>query len=200
MSDIYTYKIFTDSGITKKEIFNNKKVLHLGCGSKKLKNAIGIDILKFPNVDIVHNLDIVPWPIKENSVDVIYAHSFLEHVNDTINFFNECHRVSKNGAHIIIAVPYFRSVDAFSDPTHKHFFTHNSLDYFIDGSNSLSDYEYTRNKFKKVGFWYGWPTHSKNIIIKIFKNFIYKHSHFYDQYLSILIPLKIIIWELEVKK
>jgi len=117
-----------------------------------------------------------------------------------IDFFGEVWRTGKNGSRIIISVPYFRSVDAFSDPTMKHFFTSYSMDYFLDMDSHLSNYNYTPFKFKKIGFWYGWPQSSRNPIIRLFKMFIYRFPQFYDQYLSLLLPVKCIIWELEVKK
>jgi len=42
------------------------KILDLGCGNNKRKEAVGIDREDRPGVDIIHNLDIFPWPIKDN--------------------------------------------------------------------------------------------------------------------------------------
>ena len=193
-------KIYTKKGIVKENIFEDKSVLHLGCGHKKLKGAKGVDILKISQVDVVHNLDNTPWPFENSSADIIFAHSSLEHLDNIIDFFNEVWRIGKDGCRLVISVPYFRSVDSFSDPTHKHFFTSKSLDYFIDLDDSLANYEYTKNKFKKIGFWYGWPQKSNNFLVNIFKKFIQKNQKFYDQYLSLIIPVKMLIWEPEVKK
>lgn len=196
----YIDNIYTKNGITKENPFPDKKVLHVGCGNSKLPGALGIDILQLPAVDVVHNIDKSPWPFEENSFDILYAHSVVEHLSSIPDFLIEAHRVSKNGARIIITVPYFRSTDSFNDPTHTHFFTSESLDYFLDDGNKLSRYDYTKIKFKKIGFWYGWPGESSNFIVRLFKNFIYLHKKFYDQYLSILMPVKILTWELEIKK
>jgi len=35
---------------------------NIGCGKRKYENVIGIDVLKKENVDIVHDLNIFPWP------------------------------------------------------------------------------------------------------------------------------------------
>ena len=83
---------------------------------------------------------------------------------------------------------------------HKHFFTSRSFDYFINERNSLSDYNYTKFNFKRIGFWYGWPAKSNNQIVNIFKDYIAKNNRFYDQHLSLLLPIKILTWELEVIK
>jgi SAM-dependent methyltransferase len=195
-----TLQIYTKDGITKDNIFKEKNVVHLGCGASKLKGAIGIDMLNFPSVDIIHNLNNVPWPFDSGSVDVFFAHSIVEHLDSVVSFLNEIWRIGKPGARVIISVPYFRSVDSFSDPTHRHFFTSRSMDYFLTGDNGLSRYRYSECTFKKVGFWYGWPQPPKNIFTKIFKSFIHQRPKLYDQYISLFSPVKILIWELEVEK
>ncbi|MBI2108834.1 MAG: methyltransferase domain-containing protein [Parcubacteria group bacterium] len=193
-------QIYTHRGVSKEHLFPDKKVLHLGCGNSKLAGAVGIDMLTFPSVDVVHNLDLTPWPLEANSVDVFFAHSVIGHLSSLVDFFNEVSRVGKNGSRIIISTPYFRSIDAFSDPTMKHFFTSSSMDYFLDTDSHFSGYQYTKHKFKKIGFWYGWPQLSQNPLTRLFKAFIHQYSKFYDQYLSLLIPVKILVWELEIKK
>lgn len=193
-------EIYTKAGLTKENPFAGKKVLHIGCGASKLEGSVGMDILSLSGVDIVHNLDTMPWPVETNSIDIVYAHSVVEHLTDIVAFLNEVWRVLKPGGRVIIAVPYFRCVDSFTDITHKHFFTSKSFDYFIFGSGSLSNYSYTDKKFKKIGFWYGWPQESSNPLVRMFKNFLMSNQGFYDQYLSMLFPVKILIWELEVDK
>jgi len=200
MKESFALKIYTKSGTVKDDISGGKKVLHLGCGNSKLQGAVGVDMLKVPAVDVVCNLDITPWPFEDDSVDLIFAHNVLEHVDNIVEFLNEVWRVGKNNSRIVIAVPYFRSIDAFTDPTHKHFFTANSLDYFTEEGGSLSAYGYTDYKFEKIGFWYGWPQDSDNLLVRIFKRFICKHPKFYDQYVSLFLPVKLLIWELEIKK
>jgi len=193
-------QIYTKKGVVKENTFPDKKVLHLGCGNSKLDGSIGVDILEFSAVDVIHNLDILPWPFDDNSIDVFFAHSVVGHLISVVDFMNEVQRVGKDGSRIIISTPYFRSVDSFSDPTLKHFFTSYSMDYFLDIDSHLSNYNYTPYKFKKIGFWYGWPQLSRNPLTRVFKAFIHRFPLLYDQYLSLLIPVKILVWELEVKK
>jgi SAM-dependent methyltransferase len=198
--ETYTKKIYTYSGITKEDIFQNgEEVLHIGSGKNVLKGAQTIDILDLPGVDTVHDLDRFPWPYSENSFDLIYAHSVFEHLADTLKAMEEMSRILKPYGRVIITVPHFRSTDAFADPTHKHFFTSKSMDYFIEGSG-LHDYEYTKVKYKKIGFWFGWPQEPTNPISKFVKNLISKYPDFYDSHLSLLYPVPIVIWELEVIK
>ena len=57
----------------------NKKVLDLGCGPHKLPGAVGIDLQQLPGVDVVHNLDIFPYPFEANSFDEVHCYHVLEH-------------------------------------------------------------------------------------------------------------------------
>lgn len=197
--DILTTKIYTRSGMVPGNIWGNKKVLDVGCGQRKLPGSMGMDIVERSQADVVHDASAVPWPFDNDSFDLVFANHFVEHVGDLLAFFNEAHRVLKPGGRFILQVPYFRRVDAYTDITHRHFFTSQSLDYIIKGME-LSSYNYTDRLYAKVGFWYGWPSESRNPIVRIFKRFILRHSKFYDQYLSLLLPVPCLTWELEVIK
>ena len=123
----------------------------------------------------------------------------LEHTDDVLVVIGEAYRILKPSGRLVVQVPYFRSIDAFADITHLHFFTSQSLDYVIEGSK-LSGYKYVPFRFKKIGLWYGWPTLSKNPLVRIFKFFIKHFPRFYDQYLSLIMPVSCLTWELEVIK
>lgn len=197
----YAKRIYTDKGIVKENIFSSdQSVLHIGSGSNVLPGAVTIDILDLPGVDIVHDLDTFPWPFADNHFDLIFAHSVFEHLEDQLAIMEETHRILKPHGRLVIAVPHFRCVDAFTDATHEHFFTRKSLDYYTEKPNALAGYQYTKLKYKEIGFWYGWPQESQNLLRRWFKNYIHKHPTFYDSHLSLIFPTKIIIWELEVIK
>ena len=197
---IYAERIYTRQGMVKENIFTNgERVLHIGSGKKVLMGATTIDMLNLKGVDTVHNLDSTPWPYADNTFDLIFAHSVFEHLDNQIAIMKEMSRILKPKGRIVIAVPYFRCPDAFTDPTHRHFFTTRSMDYYIEGK-SLSQYAYTDVQFTLRGFWFGWPQVSHNPFVRIFKWYITKHPRFYDSHLSLLFPMKIIIWELEVIK
>lgn len=198
--ETYAEKIYTRNGVTKENIFTHgEKALHIGPGKKVLPGAITIDVIDLPEVNIVHDLDILPWPFKDNEFDLIFAHSVFEHLDNQLAIMKEMKRILKPKGKMVIAVPYFRCPDAFTDSTHKHFFTTRSLDYYIEGK-ALSQYEYVDARFLERGFWYGWPQVSYNPLVRMFKWFIGKYPKFYDSHLSLLFPMKILIWELEVIK
>ena len=122
--------------------------LDIGCGKNKKFGFAGLDRVKMDGVDIVCNLDNERIPLGDNSVDEIFSMHFLEHVSDLLVVMTEVWRVCKNGAKITIAVPYFTSVGAFRDPTHKQFFTYETFDHFTN-TKKLPSF-YSEAKFRIV--------------------------------------------------
>ncbi len=199
MQPLWAPQIFTLKGFVKSDILGGLRALDVGCGGRKLPGSTGMDILKLPGVDVVHSFNNTPWPFEANTFDLVFMNHALEHVGDVVAVMNEVHRVLKPGGHAVIQVPYFRCIDAYNDPTHTHFFTAGTLDYFVHGSG-LSKYAYSDKLFSKVGFWYGWPHRSGNPLRQALKNFMHDHPTFYDQYLSLLMPTECLTWELEAHK
>jgi len=53
----------------------------LACGDrKKSEDYIGVDIAKTEAVDIIHDLNIFPWPFEDNSVDEVFCSHYIEHI------------------------------------------------------------------------------------------------------------------------
>ncbi|MEW6186431.1 MAG: methyltransferase domain-containing protein [Thermodesulfobacteriota bacterium] len=131
------------------------KTLDIGCGNRKVQGAVGLDKNPRSQADIVHDLDVFPYPFEDNYFDRIYGIDVLEHVTDVIRTLEEIHRLGKKGARVFLRLPHFSSTHAFGDPTHKHFFNSQSLDYVCGG---FSEYAYeTSALFKKIkvriNFW-----------------------------------------------
>lgn len=55
--------------------------LDIGCGGNKNPNFVGIDILPLPDVDIVHNIELTPWPLPDECVLTAVASHVLEHIS-----------------------------------------------------------------------------------------------------------------------
>lgn len=119
---------------TKKEETPEIIALDLGCGQRKAEiqyftenlqitptKVIGLDIASCEDVDIVHDLTVFPYPIEDNSIDVIYSSHFVEHLDgiERMKFFNECYRILKPEGKMRLLHPYYKSVRAVQDPTHK---------------------------------------------------------------------------------
>jgi len=104
--------------------------LDIGCGNHKDTGWVGIDIQQLPGVDIVHDLNMHPWPIEADSVEEAKAWHIIEHIPPVainsagetwfpfLEFMDECWRVLKPGAHIDIETPYGSSNGFIHDPTH----------------------------------------------------------------------------------
>jgi len=59
---------------------DEKIKLNLACGDKKKEGFIGIDITETDSTDIIHDLNVYPWPFEDNSVDEIYCSHYIEHI------------------------------------------------------------------------------------------------------------------------
>lgn len=175
-----------------------KQILHLGCGYKKIAGAIGIDILKSSQADIIHNLDKFPYPFKSSMFNEIIAENVVEHLENIPKVMAEIHRISKNGAKLLITTSHFTSVDSFTDPTHKHFFTSRSFDYFVPKTD-LYKYGYSKFPYKKISVSVG-PHNSRSLLLKPILAFINKKLVFYEKRFAFLFPVGTITFKLEVVK
>jgi SAM-dependent methyltransferase len=94
--------------------------LDLGCGTRKQAGFVGVDVRPFDGVDVVHDLT-TPWPWEDASADEVYASHVVEHFTppQRIHFFNELHRVLKQGGRATIITPHWCSGRAFGDLTHQ---------------------------------------------------------------------------------
>jgi SAM-dependent methyltransferase len=99
------------------------EILDVGCGSSKVPGSIGLDISPNTAADIVHDLDVFPYPIEDDSFDEILLQDVIEHVAEPIRLFEELHRIARAGARIQLRTPHFSSVLAYGDPTHRHYYS-----------------------------------------------------------------------------
>ena len=125
------------------------KVLDLGCGNAKEEGAFGIDYRFSKGVDIVHDLNVYPWPLENDSFDLIFCKHIIEHLSDVIKAVEEIHRVLKKGGVVKIYTPHVSNIMSFKDPTHKWHFTCGSFDYFIKGLQE-NEVPYTSVSFELV--------------------------------------------------
>jgi SAM-dependent methyltransferase len=95
----------------------------VGCGSAKTEGAVGLDISAQTQADIVHDLDVFPYPLEDASFDQILLQDVIEHLAEPIRVFEELHRIARPGARIQLRTPHFSSVLAYGDPTHRHYFS-----------------------------------------------------------------------------
>ena len=98
-------------------------VLDVGCGSAKYPGAVGLDISADTAADVVHDLDVFPYPFDDASFDQVLMQDVIEHVAEPIKVIAELARICRPGARIHLRTPHFSSLLAYSDPTHRHYFS-----------------------------------------------------------------------------
>ncbi len=107
-------------------------VLDVGCGSKKLAGATGLDISADTDADVVHDLDVFPYPIEDESFDHVILQDVIEHVAEPMRVVGELHRILRPGGTLQLRTPHFSSVLAYGDPTHRHFYSRSAIRYLAD--------------------------------------------------------------------
>jgi SAM-dependent methyltransferase len=129
-----------------KEEFPNELVADIGCSKGKLAGTIGVDIMPHKGVDILTDLNQTPWPIKDNSLVLIFFNNIIEHLHKVIKTMEEIHRILKPNGLVVIRTPHFSHCESFKDPTHIWHLTYESFDYFIRGKElglySNKEFEY----------------------------------------------------------
>ncbi|MEK7493608.1 MAG: hypothetical protein AAB630_00465 [Patescibacteria group bacterium] len=123
--------------------------LDLGCGQNKQQGFKGVDIAPGPGVDYVIDLERYPWKeFEDGSIEEIYASHYVEHVSDLIKFMNEVWRIAEDGAKVTFVAPYYTSIRAWQDPTHKQAISEATWLYYNKAwreANKLAHYPITCN-------------------------------------------------------
>lgn len=116
--------------------------LNLGAGGRPMHDAVNVDRVHLPGIDEVWDLDEIPWPWRNNSIEEIHARDVFEHVADPIAFMRQCHRILMPTGMLWIRTPniLLNLADAFCDPTHKRFPTWNTFDYWIAGTRYYNEH------------------------------------------------------------
>jgi SAM-dependent methyltransferase len=109
--------------------------LLIGCGNSRekqlrLEGGVGwselvtLDVDPACKPDVVHDLDVLPYPFADDTFDEIHAYEVLEHTGrqgDWRFFFAqwaEFHRILKPAGYVMGSVPHPTSVWAWGDPSH----------------------------------------------------------------------------------
>lgn len=112
-----------------------RKVLNVGCGASVNKTSgwVNLDMYPYPGMDVVHDLDVTPWPFDSEHFDQVQAIQVFEHVHNPVGFMTETYRVLRPGGTLFLTVPHFQSENSFTDPTHVRHCTLRTWDYWIKG-------------------------------------------------------------------
>lgn len=175
------------------------RILDLGCGNRKRAGAVGVDINSRSQADVIHDLNIIPYPFPADHFDEIICDNILEHLNDVITTMEEIHRIAKAKALVTIIVPFFAHRDAATDPTHKHFFGIHSFDYFIEGTANAS-FLYSTIKYSLLSVEFEKGLKTIRWYDHIIKRFANMKKDLYENRFANLLPLRNITFELRVVK
>lgn len=124
--------------------------LNIGCGFDIKEGFINMDISKEVNPNIVHDLNNIPYPFKDNTFDYILAKDVLEHVPkiNLIFIIEELYRISKDKCLWNITVPFYNNRLANANIIHYTGFDFGSFDMFTEGANLESIYSKVKLNIK----------------------------------------------------
>lgn len=109
---------------------NNLPKVDLGAAHGKPEGYLGLDI-EPDTTDITCDVT-KGLPFEDNSVGIIRAVDFLEHIPNKIQIINEIYRVLAPGGWLFSITPSTDGRGAFQDPTHISFYNQNSFWYYTD--------------------------------------------------------------------
>lgn len=155
--------------------------INLGCGEKKVRDSIGVDIVPSPAVDVITDFS-QGLPFRDSSADAVYAYHLLEHMDDFMGLMEEIWRICRPDALVYIKVPHGSSpYVTWKDPTHKRGMFIASFAYFDDNywEGKFFSY-YSKAKFRiekaRLNFsihnpWgFGWGRRIMNHLVHIVAN------------------------------
>jgi len=94
--------------------------LDIGAGEIKRPNFIRLDKRKLPGIDIVHDLEVFPYPLPDECCLTIVGSHIVEHIKPwlMIDFMDELWRIMKVDGRLALSTPYAGSFGYWQDPTH----------------------------------------------------------------------------------
>ena len=178
---------------------NGAHKLHLGCGYEIRSGWVNLDLARLPGVDVVHDIEKLPWPFESESFDRISAHQLLEHV-EYIAVLREALRVLRKGGVFEIIVPHFTSRNNWIDPTHKKTFSIRTFEFFVKDSRFHRDYyfdfAFSRIRKQRILFEKSWLFY--NYLVELVVNLHPKIAVFYEAtFMRNLFPAESVLVELE---
>jgi len=108
------------------------RVLDVGCGAAKRRGAMGVDAMALPGVDVVHDLNVYPWPFEDHQFDRVLFTASLECLEDIVKAMEEAHRISRPGGRVEIHTTHFAASNSYWDPKQKWHFSYYTFDYFTE--------------------------------------------------------------------
>jgi hypothetical protein len=124
--------------------------LYLGAGQKRLSGYLHVDVVNCPGIDVVHDLNQLPWPWEDNSVNVIVAEDLVEHLAiNLIQFCDEAWRVLAERGELFVRTPHHAGPSSWIDPTHRWHLNEQAFHYLDPDTHWGQTYpHYTPRKWR----------------------------------------------------
>jgi SAM-dependent methyltransferase len=173
------------------------KILDIGCGRHKTPGAVGMDSNPRSDADVLHDLDVVPYPFPDDEFDVVVG-------NQVIAVVAELYRVTKPGGLIRLDTPHYSDIASYTDPTHRHHLTTESFAYFTGDRPDFDFYSHVRLRprlvrvtmlklWRALGFELAVNACNRRPGLRFLRRF-------WEQYLCFVVRGKTIYFEFEVIK
>lgn len=115
-----------------------KLLVNLGCGNKLVQSpgvgwmAVQHDRIQHrPEIQVIWDLNLLPWPWPHGSVSALIAHSIFEHLDiPLITAMNEAWRILKPFGRLDLKLPLWNRSRSYDDPTHRYVVGPQMLDNF----------------------------------------------------------------------
>ena len=96
------------------------KKLNLGCGEDYRKGWLNVDSRKNVKVDLIYDLDKLPYPFKKNQFDLVLTLDVLEHLKNPETTITDIKRILKPSGYLIITVPAYKYLFSYWDKMVGH--------------------------------------------------------------------------------
>lgn len=119
--------------VRRRETEGGTAVLDIGCGLRRAEaGAIGMDWSPESGAEAICDVNLYPWPLPDSAFGRVHMSHIIEHLDDIVRGMKEVHRVSKNGAAVVVTTPHFSSHNSYTDPTHRRHLAAATFEYFTD--------------------------------------------------------------------
>ena len=142
--------------------------LNLGCGNDIREGYINLDCMKLKGVDVVHDLEVYPYPFKDNTFDYIWAEYIIEHLDNFDKILKELSRILKPKGKLVVKVPYDISYSTWSNYQHKRGFNLKTFTPFAKNTQHLAGQSYGVIYFSelKQKLWFPKGKHLESYLIE----------------------------------